>query len=189
MPQIQDKSAINRMLATHGLGTLESGTGLLQQLGYLVDDHDHLMSLLSRCEPEMRVSMYNSLTPYVRFKAKPLDVYLSAAADLAQRQQLPTIDAEGNIKEAAAPYDTAKYDPDELQRRKDTAIAQEVVSGAFSKFHLAMKCRSCTKEEVFDGETKAEAVFFARRAGWVYYEHEGASREICPDCPAVRKVQ
>jgi hypothetical protein len=54
MQTAQKKSAINRMLQSHGLATLESGSGLIAQLGFLVQDHEHLRSLLVRCEPENR---------------------------------------------------------------------------------------------------------------------------------------
>jgi hypothetical protein len=67
MNATQDKSSINRMLVSHGLGRLEDGAGLLSQLGFLVQDHEHLRSLLVRCEPENRSAMYDSLKPYLRF--------------------------------------------------------------------------------------------------------------------------
>ena len=38
MPSAQDKSAINRMLMSHGLGRLKHGAGLMSQLGFLVQD-------------------------------------------------------------------------------------------------------------------------------------------------------
>ena len=47
MQTTQDKSAINRMLQSHGLGRLEDGAGLMAQLGFLVQDHEHLRFLLS----------------------------------------------------------------------------------------------------------------------------------------------
>src|SRR5215472_14910034 len=95
--QTQDKSAINRMLASHGLGRLEDGAVLMAQLGFLVEDHEHLRSLLARCEPENRSAMYDSLRPYLRLAAKPLDVYIAESAEKAAREDLPTIDAEGKI--------------------------------------------------------------------------------------------
>jgi hypothetical protein len=40
MQATQDKSAINRMLMSHGLGRLEDGAGLMSQLGFLVQAHE-----------------------------------------------------------------------------------------------------------------------------------------------------
>ena len=62
MQTAQEKSAINRMLMSHGLGRLEDGAGLMSQLGFLVQGHEHLRSVLVRCEPENRSAMYDSLT-------------------------------------------------------------------------------------------------------------------------------
>jgi hypothetical protein len=97
MQTAQKKSAINRMLQSHGLGRLEDGAGLVSQLGFLVRDHEHLRSLLVRCEPENCSAMYDSLKPYLRFTPKPMDIYIPESKELAERQNLPTIDTDGNI--------------------------------------------------------------------------------------------
>jgi hypothetical protein len=65
MRTAEETSAINRMLMSHGLRRLEDGARLLSQLGFLVQDHEHLRSLLVRCEPENRSAMYDSLKPYL----------------------------------------------------------------------------------------------------------------------------
>jgi hypothetical protein len=51
-------SAIDCMLMSQGLGRLEDGAGLISQLAFLVQDHEHLRSLVVRCEPENRSAMY-----------------------------------------------------------------------------------------------------------------------------------
>ena len=172
MPTAQDKSAINRMLMSHGLGRLEYGAGLISQLGFLVQDHEHLRSLLARCEPENRSTMYDSLKPYLRFPAKPLDVYMAESAERAASQNLPT-----HFNEPLTP-----------ELGPDVAAAQAAVNDSFAKHTLIGTCRSCTKQEAFTGDTKYDAIVNARLAGWVYYEIDGQPREICPDCPAVRVV-
>ena len=179
MRTAEEKSAINRMLASHGLGKLEDGAGLLSQLGYMVQDHEHLRSLLVRCEPENRSAMHDSLKPYLRFTPKPLDVYISESAERAANQDLPSIDSTGNIHFSPAPtYEMAP----------DVAAAQTAVNDVFAKHVLTVTCRSCTKQEQFTGDTKYDAIVNVRLAGWVYYEVDGQPREICPDCPAVRVV-
>jgi hypothetical protein len=179
MRTAEEKSAINRMLQSHGLGRLEDGSGLMSQLGYMVMDHEHLRSLLIRCEPENRSAMYDSLKPYLRFTPKTLDTYIAESAERAANQDLPTIDGAGNIN--FSPALTPELDP-------DVAAAQDAVNGAFAKHVLTVTCRSCTKQESFTGDTKYDAIVNARLAGWVYYEIDGQPREICPDCPAVRGV-
>ena len=44
MQTAQDKSAIDRMLQSHGLGRLEDGAGLMSQLGFLVQDHERSLA-------------------------------------------------------------------------------------------------------------------------------------------------
>jgi hypothetical protein len=97
MRTAEEHAAINRMLQSHGLGRLEDGAGLMSQLGFMVQDHEHLRSLLVRCEPENRSAVYDSLKPYLRFTPKPLDVYIAESAERAANQDLPTIDSVGNI--------------------------------------------------------------------------------------------
>jgi hypothetical protein len=174
------------MLGTHGLGQLEDGTGLLAQLGFMVQDHEHLRSLLVRCEPENRSSMYDSLKPYLRFEARPLDSYIAESAQRAEAQKLPTIDAAGNLtwqdKALAPAVSATTVSPDD-------GLAQRIVNHALAKHHLVVTCRSCTRQEQFTGDTQADAVLNARLAGWVYYvDANSTEQEICPECPAVRRV-
>jgi hypothetical protein len=188
----QEKSAINRMLGTHGLPPLESGAGLMVALGYLVRDHEHFRSLLIRCEPEKRTDMYNALRGSLRFTAKPLDVYIAESAMKAEREKLPTIDDKGEVS-------WPKNDPSkaDIAGAREAAanlfMAQDAVNEAFAKKKLWLVCNKCSKEAVFMGDTKTDAIFQARADGWVYYEHTDKDgkvtpREICPECPAARKV-
>ena len=177
MRSAEETSAINRMLHSHGLGRLEDGAGLMSQLAFMVMDHQHLRTLLVRCDPENHSAMYDSLKPYLRFTPKPLDVYISESAESAANQDLPTIDSMGNINFSPAPT---------YEMTDDTAAAQTAVNETLAKEVLTVTCRSCTKQEQFTGDTKYDAIVNARLAGWVYYEIDGQPREICPDCPAVR---
>jgi hypothetical protein len=179
MRSAEEHTAINRMLQSHGLGKLEDGAGLMAQLGYMVQDHEHFRSLLVRCEPENRSAMYDSLKPYLRFTPKPLDVYIAESADRAARQDLPTIDAAGNINFSPAP--TYEMTP-------DVESAETAVNETLAKHVLTVTCRSCTKQEQFTGDTKYDAIVNARLAGWVYDIFVGRGSEICPSCPAVGKV-
>ena len=144
------------MLMSHGLGRLEDGAGLMSQLGFLVEDHEHLRSLLARSEPENRSAMYDSLKPYLRFTPKPLDVYIAESADRAARQGLPTIDSTGNIH---------FNEPPTYELGSDLAVAQAAVNEMIANRHLTVTCRKCTKTETFSGVRKADAVQAARDAG------------------------
>lgn len=174
----QDVAAINRMLQSHGLGTLDMGAGLMAQLGYLVQDHEHFRSLLVRCEPENRSAMYDSLRPYVRFQVHSLDHYMAESARLAEARKLPIYDNEtGDIKRTTPmPATIRTADEETLQRLGEE---EQPVS-------LTITCRKCTKQAQFCGATQYDAIWRAREQGWVYYIHEGEPRQICPDCPAVR---
>ena len=137
MRTTEEHAAINRMLMSHGLGRLEDGAGLISQLGFLVQDHEHLRSLLVRCEPENRSAMYDSLKPYLRFTPKPLDVYIAESAERAANQDLPTMDSAGNINFSPSPA---------YEMSPDVAAAQGAVNEAFAKHVLMVTCRSCTKQ-------------------------------------------
>jgi hypothetical protein len=115
----------------------------MSQLGFLVQDHEHLRSLLVRCEPENRSAMYDSLKPYLRFKAKPLDVYIAESADRAARQDLPTIDETGNISPAPAyalPLDATLSPPSSTRgggTQKPAATVSTSASGSAAQPHHA----------------------------------------------------
>lgn len=184
----QERGAINRMLMSHGLGRLEDGAGLMASLGFLVENHEHLRTLFARCEPEERRSMYDALTPYLHFQAHSLDWYIARSAEKAERDQLPTIEADGSLKwpsdKTAPTFGGQSVDT----IAKDLADAQTAVNDQLAKYHLTLTCRKCTREESFTGDRKADAVLNARLAGWTYDEIKGDGREICPACPGARVV-
>ena len=177
----RDSAAIDRMLRSHGLPPLSDGGGVLTVLGSLVQDHEHLRSLLARCEPEHRVEMYNALVPTLGFDAKPLDVYMSESGRRAEARKAPTLAADGSLKDFKSGYLSS-----------DDAIAQNAVNRAVEagqvQHVLTLMCRKCTKIQEFRGYRKVDAIIAAREAGWTYDEVAGEGREICPECPAARKA-
>lgn len=94
-----EKRRINHMLANHGLPSLEAPHGLMEALGRKITDHNHFRSLLIRCEPKERAAMFDALKPHLLFSPKPLDVYIAEAAIMAERKQLPAMNADGTFKE------------------------------------------------------------------------------------------
>lgn len=200
-----EHAEINRFLGSHGFPPLESGAGLLQALAFMVRDHEHLRSLIARCAPEDRPSMYDSMKPYLRFEAHPLDWYVAESAAMAAQKQLPELQPGGDFKwpsdaratglcvcqERTGIYFADDFTPMcKLCRRPvpnpEQAVAQDAVNWASAKKQLTVTCVKCTKQEIFTGDTKADCIFNARRHGWATWEHEGQRRDICPGCPAIR---
>lgn len=81
-PGIPDH-AINRVLRSHLLPPLES-PGVVVALAGIVEDHQHFMELLRACEPNLRRDMYESMSPYLKFKALPLETYIIMAKERAE---------------------------------------------------------------------------------------------------------
>lgn len=168
---MQDRSQLNRILQSHGLGRLEDGAGLMAQLGFLVEDHNHLRDLIAKCDPAERWNMYESLKPYLGFEAHSLDWYVSEAGRMAEAKQLPVMAPDGALKPFLVP-----------QVHSDAAFAQDAINRAFAKEVLTLTCAKCTKVAQFPGDRKIDAVFAARAAGWTYNELNNTGREICPAC-------
>lgn len=164
---MQERAVINRLLGSAGLATLDDPQAVCSQLGALVRSHEHFRSLLSHCDPEARSDMYNALAPNLRFTAKPLDVYISEAGDIADREQ-QTRWAGDHFE----PYMQAEI------KTTDEALVEEAVA----KGHLELVCRKCTRTAVFSGVDQADAVQKARNDGWVV-STLGEGVIICPECP------
>jgi hypothetical protein len=165
MQTSRDRAQINNSLGRHGLATLDDPRGMLQQLGFLVQDHAHLRRMLIKCEPSERHTMYESLRPHLSFEPKPLDVYISEGGADAAARQLPTIGPDGQLHGYSVPEII-------------TGIAEE----AIAKVHLTVTCKKCTRTVTFCGTRKADAVQKARFEGWTYNELNATGYEVCPSC-------
>jgi hypothetical protein len=159
---VSEDNAINRVLRTHGLPSLDE-RGVVEALAWFVEDHQHFMELLRACEPSLRRDMYEDMKPHLRFTAKPLDEYIAAAKEHAMSAELPTVNAAGGLDPYALP----------------TIVGIEVAEGATTI--LLVICFRCNKEAEFIGERLADAILLMRRAGWAYDESI-AGRHLCPEC-------
>ena len=178
--------AINHELRKNGFASLDEAEHLIPQLAFCVRDDRHLRSLINDCEPENRGAMYNALAPNLRFKPRPLDVYLAEIALDAEIRQLPTIGPGGQLLE---------FKPAEL-RSSEPTVEQSIaaaVDEVIAKEHLHAVCLLCTRETVVDGITKEDAVRQLRKAGWrMGFKRkddplaEPESVEICPLCVRAR---
>lgn len=166
-----EKKRINNFLGHRGFATLDDPAHMVQQMGFCVRDHEHFRQMLTACDGIERQNMYNALKPNLRFEAKPLDVYLSEAGDLAERKQLPIQQPDGTLK----PYNKPEIESDEY-------LIEQVLYRKLMEFHLRLKCRKCTVIGEFHAGRKIDAIQDARNAGWAYEEINGEGKEICPDC-------
>ena len=180
---IDSKFAINHYLRSNGMASLDEAGPLVAQFAYLVRDHTHFRSLLNACEPAERGHMYAAMAPNLRFEAKPLATYMIEMAQDAERRQLPTIGEDGNFKPFKVPELTSAPGSDE-------AIATAAVADAVAKQRLLVVCAVCTREDVFRGLSKEDAVKEARAAGWRHAQkHDGDLSqpvEVCPRCVKAR---
>ena len=156
------------MLRDRGLAQLEEPGLLCHQLGYFVRDHEHFRSLLATCDPETRRDMYDSLSPYLRFPAKPLEDYMMATKAKAEAEQLP------QWNETTQTYQA--YRPPEVRS------LEQILTAAVANYALTVTCRRCTRTKTFFGIRKADAVAALREAGWTWNELNGDACEICPEC-------
>jgi hypothetical protein len=186
----KEHAEINRMLGNHGLPQLESGSGLIQALAFLVEDHSHLRSLLIRCPPENRSEMYDAMRPYLHFTPRPLDSYVSESAEKAEAGGLPTLRPDGSLKWPGVVHSIESDAASAMMANPDVNAAQEAVNYAFARQILTVTCRSCMRVEQFSGDTKDDCVLNARQAGWVHFTSDATGKpvDICPDCPATRKA-
>jgi hypothetical protein len=157
----QETKALNRVLKAWGMGTLDE-PGTLAQMAYKVDGHDHFRDLLRICEPDERRNMYEAMSPYLRFKAKPLESYVIAAKESAAAAELPVLDEDGMLHSYMPPY-------------------VQTVAIELPHVELWIQCARCNKEGIFLGERKVDCIHTMRQAGWGYDE-SAAQRHLCPDC-------
>lgn len=141
----------------------------IAQLASTIRDHAHLQRLVTETEPSMRQSFYDSVRPHLKFRAKPMDVYISDAKQMAEREQLPVLQPDGTLQA--------------FKPTQDVATAQKAMAKAIADRNLTLTCSKCTKEETFycvGAETPVAVIMKARRVGWVY--NPVSLTEQCPDC-------
>lgn len=157
--QVRDKAeenAINRVLKARGMPTLDE-PGVLMALAYQVQDHTHFMELLRACDPALRRDMYESMRPYLRFIAKPLEDYIIASKEHAEAAELPLMDEYGFLH----PHRIGVVEVPEIE--------------------LWAQCAKCQKEGIFCGFNTSDAIFTMRSSGWAYDESSQQSH-VCPEC-------
>lgn len=203
MQSVEEKAKINRFLGSAGLGQL-SDPGLISQIGFLagrkIKSHDDLKNWLNTCEPAERGSMLEALKPYLKFETKPLDVYVAELGMKAEADQLPVWE-DGKFRAynpasiGTAPewtngevYEQFGILPGKAIPKGDAPLteqqqATEIISAASSKEHVWVVCSRCTKEDVFNGWCKQDAIDKMRWWGW-RLDSYSPLKELCPKCAA-----
>jgi hypothetical protein len=156
-----EANAINRVLKARGLGTLDE-SGTVAQLTYMVEDHQHFMTLLRACEPGLRREMYEAMSPHLRFRAKPLEDYIIAAKEHAAAAELPVLDEDGMLHSYMMPN-------------------IGVVELEVPEIELWIGCARCDRGVIFLGDRKLDIIHNLRIAGWAYDE-SAQQRHLCPQC-------
>ena len=135
-----------------------------------IRDHDHLAQMLTSMEATDRVDFLESVRPHLKFRAKPLDVYVSAMGQRAEREQWPVQDAEGKLHE--------------FKPAADVATAEKAIAQAIASRTLNLTCSKCLTFDSFPMigmETAVDVRRKALAAGWTLHP-----KEICPTCPSTR---
>jgi hypothetical protein len=191
MPTISklEKRRMNEHLQSHGLGSLDDPTILLQ-LAVMVRDHDHFRAVLMKVTADKRALCYQALAPKLKFKAKPLDVYVMEAKQAAERMQLPTYDPNtlavtefknAPISELAKQAISGKT----LEERKaaaaveraENAIAEDLGQG-LARGRLFISCTHCDFGATVYATDKIDAYKTLAANGW----HLEGEKAFCPDC-------
>jgi len=168
----QSRAFVERQLRRFGIGSISDA---IIALAKTIRDHKHLETFLTSIESAAdRQEVYDSIRPHLRFQAKPLDVYVASAGQMAEREQLPILGEDGRLHAFKPASDVRSQ-------------AQETLDRYMAEKSLTLTCYKCLFEESFyalNDETKVDVTIRARKAGWVY--DIAKDKEICPKCPAVR---
>jgi hypothetical protein len=168
-PKTSEQQKVDRALKTRGFGGLDDPK-IMQQLAFLVRDHAHFRKILIVLEPKKRYECYTALSPYLRFRPKPLDDYIVEAKELAGREhQKAAYEAQSEL---------------DLMAQDAIRRAQAIEEG---KGLLKLTCRTCERSESFSGHSPEDAYSAARVEGWRRISEgvNGARIEehfLCPRC-------
>ena len=142
-----------------------------------IRDDAHFQRLIAEADPKIRQEFYDSVQPHLKFRAKPLDVYVADAQQKAEREKLPLIGENGQL----LPFRPAR---DVATGIKD---AEEAIARGLAERRLTLTCSKCLAEETFykvGDETQVGVMIKVRRAGWVYDPER--ETETCPKCAGVK---
>src|ERR1017187_7252061 len=115
MPTAQNSVLINKQLQKLGFGTLKDPS-LFDQMAMVIRDHTHFRRLLMAVEEGQRHIAYEALALKLRFKAKPLEDYITESKILAEQNQLPHYDPKTLV---ATEFKPQSFETEEFKRLHD----------------------------------------------------------------------
>lgn len=177
------KESITRELRRLGF-THDNDREMIAQMGVCVRDHNHFRAILAKVEPEKRHIAYEAFRSHLRFTPKPLEVYLSEAAQLAEQEKLPVWDEKSQTITDYKDYhgSTRPY----LEVLAERAIHQATLERK-AKGSLTLVCAKCTKTIIYPALDQVAAYAFAAKDGWIFDKNaDGEEKAVCPECPAAR---
>jgi hypothetical protein len=149
------QSSLDRALKNRGFGGLDD-PAINQQLAFCVRDHEHFRAVLCGVKPEHRTMAYEAMRPYLRFEAKPLDVYMAEAADIAARKETEQTSIDVLASQAI-----------------ERALKESKAKGS-----LLLVCARCLASGVFLAPDRGAATYDAIKQGWTRKDEE----LFCPKC-------
>src|ERR1017187_1797284 len=137
---------VNKQLQKLGFGTLKDPS-LFDQMAMVIRDHTHFRRLLMAVEEGQRHIAYEALALKLRFKAKPLEDYITESKILAEQNQLPHYDPKTL---AVTEFKPQSFETDEYKRKLEDVLGDGV--------HLsdeALKASALPSETVQDRSPEA----------------------------------
>src|ERR1035438_7957154 len=104
---------VNKQLQKLGFGTLKDPS-LFDQMAMVIRDHTHFRRLLMAVDEGQRHIAYEALALKLRFKAKPLEDYITESKILAEQNQLPHYDPKTLV---ATEFKPQSFETDEYKRK------------------------------------------------------------------------
>lgn len=178
MIPFKQRQTINKSLNELGLASLEDPRGLLNQIAFLIQNHQQFRSLLLSVEPHKRTECYESIKPRLSFEAKPLADYIIDAQQDAEAQKLPVWDQAAGKLIAFDDYHTK---PKSLHELAQQAIATREKEEK-AKGRLELVCRRCTFTENFPAISPQQSYKGATLKGWAFERKGKEEKALCPKC-------
>jgi len=158
------RAFVERQLRRFGIGSIADA---IIALAKTIRDHKHLETFLTSIESVAdRQEVYDSIRPHLRFQAKPLDVYVASAGQMAEREQLPILGEDGKLHA--------------FKPAQDVKTVENMLAAAIAAKKLTLTCIRCDRQEEFYQvglETEVDVRKKALTAGWVLFPEQK-----CPKC-------
>lgn len=175
-----EQSRINKALAEKGLGQLHE-EGLLDQMAFMVRNHEHFRKILLKLDPVKRQNCYECLAPRLNFIAKPLDQYVAEekmiasekasvteiTPEIGERLLASLRPTKMGIVKASVGLERAKLGLDDEETAQTTARGR-----------MTVVCTKCTKAQTVYAMNKLDAYEALVSLGWKFEEEKC----WCPEC-------